>query len=70
MAFTQSSSTILRHSFRVGQRVALHPATDRWARGDRYGEVLRVGRKLISVKLDRSGQIAKMHPSNLLSDGE
>jgi hypothetical protein len=53
--------------FYKGQRVQLHPATDRWMRGDRYGTVIHVGRKLVHVKLDVSQQVAKLHPSNILS---
>jgi hypothetical protein len=52
--------------FRVGQRVQLHPGTDRWMRGDRYGDVARVGRKHVHVKMDRSGQTVRVHPRNLL----
>jgi hypothetical protein len=63
----QSAVTKQRLSFARGDRVQLHPATDRWMRGDRYGEVVLVGRKLISVKMDVSGQIAKLHPSNILT---
>jgi hypothetical protein len=48
----------------VGDRVQLHPATDRWMMGDRYGVVMEV--KMCKgpartnwkyrVKLDRSGK--------------
>jgi hypothetical protein len=43
------------HELRVGDRIEMHPATDVWMRGDRYGEIIRIGRTLITVKLDRSG---------------
>jgi hypothetical protein len=52
--------------FQVGQRVQLHPATDRWMMGDRYGEVVKVGKVLVHVKLDKSRKIAKLHPSNVV----
>lgn len=42
--------------FRKGDRVQVHPATDRWMRGDRYGTVVLVGRTKYTVTLDRSGQ--------------
>ncbi len=64
--FTLSKTTLHRQSFSVGERVQLHPATDRWLQGDRYGEVTRIGRKLIHVKLDKSGQVRKFHPFNVM----
>lgn len=51
--------------FVVGQRVELHPATDAWMFGDRYGEVVKVGRKLVHVKMDRSGKTRKVSPRNI-----
>jgi len=50
--------------FRTGMRVALHPALDRWMMGDRYGSVLRVGRKWVLVKLD-SGTKCHFSPVDL-----
>jgi hypothetical protein len=50
------------NEFKVGQRVELHPATDRWMMGDRFGEVRAVassweaGKYLARVKLDKSGK--------------
>ena len=44
--------------FNPGDRVQLHPATDLWMRGARYGKVLRVwpatatARARVRVKLD------------------
>jgi hypothetical protein len=38
--------------FKVGDRIQLHPATDLWAFGVKYGNVLAIGRKLLHVKLD------------------
>jgi hypothetical protein len=34
-------------------------------RGDRYGEVIKVTRKLVHVRLDTSGRVAKLHPSHI-----
>ena len=48
--------------FNVGHRVELHPATDRWMMGDRFGNVVKVGRKLVHVKMDRSGKTLKVSP--------
>ncbi len=39
----------------VGTRVKLHPATDWWMRGARYGVVTKIGRKLIHVRLEVMG---------------
>ena len=44
----------------VNDRVELHPGTDRWAMGDRYGVVVskfsRNGMTHYRVKLDKSGR--------------
>lgn len=52
--------------FKKGQRVQLHPGTDDWMRGDRYGDVVKIGTKLVSVKLDVSGRTKRYHPDRLL----
>ena len=41
--------------FAVGDRVALHPATDWWRRGARYGTVAKLGKKYIHVQLEVMG---------------
>lgn len=51
--------------FRVGDRVELHPATDMWMRGARYGEVKRIGRKLLTVRLDATGKNVRIAPENI-----
>lgn len=53
-------------SFRKGDRVESHPATDAWIFGDRYGSVVVVGRKYVHVKMDRSGRTLKFSPELLL----
>jgi hypothetical protein len=53
-------------NFKPGQRIQLHPGTDRWMRGDRYGEVLKVGRLKLTVKMDRSGQTIRVAPRNVI----
>jgi hypothetical protein len=58
-------------SFRVvnvGDKVQSHPATDAWMQGDRFGEVVKVGRKYVHVKMD-SGKIRRFTTSNLLVTG-
>ena len=49
----------------TGTRVQLHPATNAWIRGDRYGEVVKIGSKLISVKMDVSGRTLKLSLDNV-----
>lgn len=51
--------------FSIGARVESHPATDAWMRGDRYGVVVRIGRKLVYVRMDRSGHTLRFSPDNL-----
>jgi hypothetical protein len=66
-------------------RVELHPATDDWMRGDRYGTVVGFGRakkyhdkiagqeisyKPVKVKLDKSGRVKSFHPANVIDLGE
>jgi len=41
---------------RVGARVELHPATDAWMMGDRFGTVCRVGTKWVAVMMDNSNK--------------
>jgi hypothetical protein len=48
-----------------GQRVQLHPATDDWMRGDRFGTIVTVGREFYTVRLDKSGKKKRFHPMNL-----
>lgn len=45
-----------------GMRVELHPATDAWMQGDRFGEIRMVGRRLVHVYMDRSHRVLKLHP--------
>lgn len=54
--------------FRPGQRVQMHPATDAWMQGDRYGQVTGIGRAYVHVLMDRSGRTLKVRPKNLLTD--
>jgi hypothetical protein len=53
--------------YKPGVRVQLHPGTDRWMMGDRYGEVVRIDRAgRVVVRLDRSGKQLRFRPENLL----
>jgi hypothetical protein len=51
--------------YAIGTRLELHPATDDWMRGDRFGTVERVGRKYLYVRMDRSGRLRKTAPRNV-----
>jgi hypothetical protein len=62
----------------IGKRVQMHPATDAWWSGDRYGEVVSIGRareyvtgdtrgwhRPLNIKLDKSGRIVRSHPDDV-----
>jgi len=51
-------------------RVELHPATDAWMQGDRFGEIVFIGRKYVHVKMDWSGRTLKLLPRNIGSKVE
>lgn len=58
--------------FHVGHRVELHPGTDAWMRGDRYGEVIGFARSkrggevdLARVKMDTSGRTLRAPVADL-----
>jgi hypothetical protein len=55
----------LKTVVKLSDRVELHPATDRWMRGDRFGVVVAVGRKWIKVRMDRSNDLIPVLPGNL-----
>ena len=52
--------------FKVAQRVQLHPDVARRMIGDRFGKVVKLGRSLIHVKMDKSGHTITVHPEKLL----
>jgi hypothetical protein len=51
------------------QRVQIHPATDRWMMGDRYGTVVASvkvkGKWVHKVQMDRSGKTVRV-PDDLI----
>lgn len=53
-----------------GDRVQLHPGTDRWMMGDRYGEIVGVANResglVYRVKLDKSGKTLSFLACNIL----
>jgi len=50
--------------FFPGERVELHPGTDLWMMGARFGSVASLGRKYVRVALDH-GRYVKVLPENL-----
>ncbi len=48
--------------FDEGQRVELSPATDAWVTGDRFGQVVYIGRRLVHVLMDRSRKVRRLRP--------
>lgn len=51
--------------FEPGQHVEMSPHTDRWMQGDRFGTVYSVGRKHVTIELERSGKTIAVHPSSI-----
>jgi hypothetical protein len=47
----------------LGMRVAIHPATSLWMRGVRFADVVKIGRKTVTV--EAAGLKVRVHPSNL-----
>lgn len=66
MPKAKAQITKLLEGFTVGTRVQMHPATDLWMRGARYGDVVKVGRKYLVVKLDALPKLVRVHPDNLI----
>lgn len=54
-----------RSDFGIGDRVQLHPATDAWMRGDRYGRVARVSNTYLTLAMD-SRRILKVSFDNIV----
>lgn len=46
-------------------RVELSPATDAWMMGDRFGKVVKCGRKYLYVLMDRSCRTLRVSPGNI-----
>jgi len=61
--------------FNRSDRVQVHPAHDLWMRGMRYGTVTGVGKKYVSVLLDRdvkpfgNGKTRRFLPDDLIPTG-
>ena len=55
---------LLLEQFAVGDRIELAPHLDRWMMGDRFGEVVKIGRLYLHVHMDRSGKTCHISPEN------
>lgn len=68
----------------MGARVQMHPASDAWMQGDRFGTVVGIGRareyvtrdsgerhmqRPLKVKLDVSGRVVRAHPDTVIVVG-
>lgn len=54
------------NDFTKGDRVELHPATDLWMRGARYGTVVGIGRKVLRVSIDLlNDRVVRVSPDNI-----
>ena len=51
--------------FRIGDRVELHPATDAWMSGDRYGVVREITFKYLRVRMDKSDRLLRVNPASV-----
>lgn len=59
--------------YRKGDRVQMHPATDAWMQGDRFGTVLKDvdhSATTVKVKLDRSGYHKTFRIEDVLPIGQ
>lgn len=57
-------------AFFAGDRVQVHPASDAWMQGDRYGTVTSVQRQYVRVQMDQSGRLWRFHPASLTLVGD
>jgi len=55
---------------KTGRRVEMHPCTDWWMQGDRFGTVIKIDvpNGTLSVKLKRSNRTVRVTP-NLIDPG-
>ena len=50
-------------------RAELHPATDAWMRGDRYGDIVSVSKRkdgdIFRIHMDKSGKVLRVSGRNI-----
>ena len=56
---------LLLEQFSVGDRIELAPHVDRRIRGDRYGEIVKIGGRFLHVLMDRSEKVLYVVPENV-----
>lgn len=56
---------LLLLTFNVGDRIELAPHLDRWMMGDRFGEIVKIGRRYLHVKMDASEKVINVVPENV-----
>ena len=55
--------------YNVNDRVMLHPATDDWMKGDRYGTIVHISPMtpiVYTVRLDTSERVRKYHEYDVI----
>lgn len=55
---------LLLLTFNVGDRIELAPHLDRWMTGDRFGEIVKIGRRFLHVRMDVSEKTIPVVPEN------
>lgn len=60
-----NQGNLLLEMFKPFQRVEVAPHTNAWISGDRFGDVVKIGRFYVHVKMDRSGKVRKFVPENI-----
>lgn len=55
---------LLLLTFNVGDRIELAPHLDRWMTGDRFGEIVKIGRRFLHVRMDVSDKTIPVVPEN------
>lgn len=51
--------------YEAGDRVELHPVTDAWMQGDKFGQIERVGLHFVYVRMDRSLRLRRISFENI-----
>ena len=61
---TEKEQAEILRQYLLGRRVELHPATDAWMMGDRYGTIVKVNKSNVSIKMEKSGRTLKVTENN------
>jgi hypothetical protein len=52
--------------FKENERIQLHPATDLWMRGAKFGTVVSISKRYVYVHVDKLGCIKRFRERDLL----